>query len=130
MAFAKARVLWVTDRPLVLALGAATVLVLSSSAVFLLWEQAGFDSDQAIFGLMAKHIAELRSFPMFIYGAQYMLAMQAWLAAPLFAIFGPSVAALKVPVLLVNIATAGLLVWILHRDAGLKAGTALLASLF
>jgi hypothetical protein len=128
--FERAHALWITDRPLVVALGAATLLVLARSAVFLWWEQAGFDSDQAIFGLMAKHLAELRSFPMFIYGAQYMLAVQAWLAAPLFAIFGPSVAALKVPVLLVNVATAGLLVWILHRDGGLTPAYALAASLF
>ncbi|MEO8681776.1 MAG: hypothetical protein ABI665_22210 [Vicinamibacterales bacterium] len=118
------------SRPLAIALGVAAALVLARSAVFLLWEQAGFDSDQAIFGLMAKHIAEGRAFPMFIYGDQYMLAMQAWLAAPLFAIFGPSVALLKAPVVLVNIATGVLLVWVLHRDGGLAPGTALLASLF
>ena len=104
--------------------------MLARSAVFLWWEQAGFDSDQAIFGLMAKHLAEGRAFPMFIYGAPYMLGVQAWLAAPLFAIFGPSVAVLKVPVVLVNVVTGGLLVWILHRDGGLRAWTALLASLF
>lgn len=113
-----------------IAMGAAAALVLGRSAVFLFWEQTGFDADQAIFGLMAKHIAEGRAFPMFIYGAQYLLAVQAWLAAPLFAVFGPSVAMLKVPVVLVNIATGGLLVWVLHRDGGLRPGTALLASLF
>ena len=35
---------------------------------------------------MAKHISEGRAFPVFIYGDRYMLAVQAWLAAPLFAI--------------------------------------------
>ena len=126
----RARHVWAAERPLVLALGLAALLVLARSAVFLWWEQAGFDSDQAIFGLMAKHISEGRGFPMFIYGAPYMLGVQAWLAAPLFAVFGPSVAILKVPVVLVNVATAGLLVWILHREGGLRPFTALLASLF
>lgn len=98
--------------------------------MFLWWEQAGFDADQAIFGLMAKHLADLAAFPMFIYGAHYMLAVQAWLAAPLFAVAGPSVAALKVPVVLVNVATGSLLVWVLHRDGGLRPWLALLASLF
>jgi hypothetical protein len=122
--------LWQTERLLFLALGLSVLLVLARSAVFLWWEQAGFDSDQAIFGLMAKHMAEGRSFPMFIYGAPYMLAVQAWLAAPLFAVFGPSVAVLKLPVVLVNVATSGLLVWILHRDGGLRPFTALLTSIF
>lgn len=122
--------LWRTERNLVLALVAGTVLVLARSAIFLRWEQAGFDSDQAIFGLMAKHISEGRSFPLFIYGAPYMLGVQAWLAAPLFAIFGPSVAMLKLPVVLVNVATSGLLIWILHRDGGLRPLTALISSMF
>jgi hypothetical protein len=109
---------------------AAAMLVIARSAVFLIWEQSAFDSDQAIFGLMAKHIVEGRAFPVFIYGDNYLLAVQAWLAAPWFAIFGPSVALLKLPVLLVNIATAVLLVWILIRDAKLSPPIALVASLF
>ena len=108
----------------------AVALVIARSAVFLLWEQAAFDSDQAIFGLMAKHIAEGRAFPMFIYGDRYLMAVQAWLAAPLFLVFEPSVALLKLPVVLINAATAALLVFVLHRDAGLRPATALLASLF
>jgi hypothetical protein len=113
-----------------IAIAAAVALVLARSAVFLIWEQSAFDSDQAIFGLMAKHIAEGRSFPVFIYGDRYMLAMQAWLAAPLFALFSPSVALLKLPVVFVNVAAAALLIWILVRDAGLRPMIALLASLF
>ena len=35
---------------------------------------------------MAKHLAELRAFPVFLYGQTYMLGVEAWLAAPLFAI--------------------------------------------
>lgn len=122
--------MWILQRPLAITMAAAVALVLARAAVFLFWEQASFDSDQAIFGLMAKHIAEGRAFPMFIYGDQYMLAVQAWLAAPLFAVFGPSVPVLKLPMVLVNVATAGLLVWVLHRDGGLRPAIALLCSLF
>lgn len=118
------------QRTLVLALAAAAALVLARSAVFLIWEQSAFDSDQAIFGLMARHLLEGRAFPVFIYGDNYMLALQAWLAAPLFAIFGPSVAILKTPVVLVNIATAMLLVWILVRDAKLSPAIAFVAAVF
>lgn len=122
--------MWITERRLTIAMAAAVALVLARAAVFLFWEQASFDADQAIFGLMAKHIAEGRAFPMFIYGDYYMLGLQAWLAAPLFAVFGPSVAVLKLPVVLVNIATAVILVWILHRDGGLRPVIALICSLF
>ena len=111
-------------------LAAAAVLVIARSAVFLIWEEAAFDSDQAIFGLMARHIAEGRAAPVFIYGDRYMLAVQAWLAAPLFAIAGSSVAILKAPVVLVNVTTAVLLVWILIRDAQLRPSIALVASSF
>ncbi len=119
-----------SQRKVILALLIASLLAIARSAVFLLWEQSNFDSDQAIFGLMAKHIGEGRSFPIFIYGDRYMLAVQAWLAAPLFAMFDPSVALLKLPVVLVNVVTAALLVWVLIRDAGLRPITALVASLF
>ena len=113
-----------------IALVAAAVLVIARSAVFLIWEQSAFDSDQAIFGLMARHILEGRAFPVFMYGDDYMLALQAWLAAPVVAIFGPAVAILKAPVLLVNIVTAVVLIWILIHDAGLTPSIAFVVSLF
>lgn len=118
------------QRTAIIALAAAAALVVARSAVFMIWEQSAFDSDQAIFGLMAKHIVEGRAFPVFIYGDNYMLAVQSWLAAPLFAVFGPSVPLLKLPVLIVNVITAVLLVWILIRDAKLSPPMAFVASLF
>jgi hypothetical protein len=119
-----------TERRLTIAIAVAVVIVLARSAVFLFWEQAAFDSDQAIFGLMAKHLIEGRAFPVFIYGDSYLLAMQSWLAAPLFAAFGPSVAALKLPVIAINAVTGAMLVWVLHRDAGLRPVVALTSSMF
>ena len=118
------------SRELAATLAIAVTLVLLRSAVFLVWEHAGFDADQAIFGLMAKHIVEGRAFPVFIYGDDYLLGVQAWLAAPLFAAFGPSVGVLKVPVVLVNAVTAALLIWVLHRDAGLRPAAAFGAAVF
>ena len=119
-----------TQRRVIVVLAIAALLVIARSAVFLLWEQSNFDSDQAMFGLMAKHIVEGRAWPMFIYGQDYMLALEAWLAAPLFAVFGPSATLLKLPVVLVNMVTAVLLVWLLIRDGGLRPAAALAASLF
>ena len=62
---------------------------------FLAWEESYFDSDQAIVGLMAKHLAEGRAKPLFFYGQEYMLAVEAWVSAPFIALFGTSVAALR-----------------------------------
>jgi len=64
-----------------------------------------------------------------MYGSPYMLGAEAWAAAPFFAIAGPSVAALKLPLLVANIAIAWLLFRILHKDAGLTPAAALVASL-
>src|SRR5690242_13776914 len=112
------------------AVALAIVLIVLRSAVFTFWPQAYFDSDQAIFGLMAKHIVEGRAFPVFMYGSSYILAVEAWLAAPLFALAGVSVAALKLPLVLINLVTAYLLLRLLTREAGLRPIGALVASLF
>jgi hypothetical protein len=95
---------------------------------FLAWEEAYFDSDQAIVGLMAKHLSERRTFPLFFYGQDYMLAVESWLAAPVFALFGPSVASLRATLILINVATAWTLIWLLVKEARLGLWTAVLAS--
>ena len=81
---------------------------------------AVFDADQAIVGLMAKHMAEGRTLPVFQYGQDYQLGIEAWLAAPIFWLFGPSVLALKLPLLGINIALAVLLIALLERELGLR----------
>ena len=116
------------ERALVMAL--AATLVVARAALFLIWEQAAFDSDQAVVGLMATHLAEGRAFPLFFYGQNYLLAVEAWMAAPLFWLAGPSVALLKLPLLAVNIATALLLVHLLERAMGLRPALAGVAALF
>lgn len=105
------------------------LLVLGRSAVFILVPESYFDSDQAVVGLMAKHLAELRAFPVFLYGGTYMLGVEAWLAAPLFAVFGVSATALKLPLLAMNVVIAGLLVRTFEREMGLRPETAALAVL-
>jgi hypothetical protein len=106
------------------------LVVLGRSAVFVFWPGAHFDSDQAVTGLMAKHLAELRAFPVFWYGQTYMLGVEAWLAAPLMAVFGASVTALKLPLLAMNAAIALLLFRGLASDAGLDDLRAGFATLF
>ena len=92
-----------------LGLAVLLLLVLARSGVFVLWPSAHFDADQAVTGLMAKHLAEGRAFPVFAYAQQYLLAIEPWLAAPLFRWFGPTVPVLKTIPLLFNVATVALL---------------------
>ncbi len=106
------------------------VLVILRSAVFVFGEQPQFDSDQAIVGLMAKHLSELRALPVFFYGQHFMLGVEAWLAAPLFYLVGPSVAMLKLPLLGINLAVAVLLLLLLERELKLRPAAAGVATLF
>ena len=104
-----------------MAIAIALAIVAMRSAIFLLRPETYFDSDQAIVGLMAKHLAEGRAFPVFLYGQTYMLGVEAWLAAPLFAIAGVSGTALKAPLLLMNAAIAILLLRGFERDMPLRS---------
>jgi len=110
-------------------MGALAALVIARSAVFVFWPGSHFDSDQAVTGLMAKHLSELRAFPVFWYGQTYMLGVEAWLAAPLMAIGGATVTALKLPLLAMNAAIA-LLLFRGFTDDGLGEGNAAFAALF
>ena len=107
----------------------AVLLVLVRGAAFARAESLSFDSEQAIVGLMAKHLSELRTFPLFTYGQHYQLGVESWLIAPLFAMFGPSVAAMRVPLVVINAAVAGMLVWMAHTALGLRPAVGFLATM-
>nr|BBH91981.1 hypothetical protein KTA_01800 [Thermogemmatispora argillosa] len=53
------------------------------------------DSDEGIFGLMARHIAYQGERPTFMYGSFYMGPLQAYLGAVFFHLFGSSLLALR-----------------------------------
>jgi hypothetical protein len=108
---------------------AVVLLVGARAAVFLVWPESYFDADQAVVGLMAKHLSELRALPVFFYGQTYMLGVEAWLAAPLFLLFGPTITALKLPLLAINVAIAGLLFACVRRELGLSAPQSAMAVL-
>ncbi|MFY1637586.1 hypothetical protein ACN27F_30665 [Solwaraspora sp. WMMB335] len=63
----------------------------------LLWSVPPTNSDEATMGLAAIHISKAESFPTFFYGQNYMGTLEAYLAAPIFALFGPSVISLRIP---------------------------------
>ncbi|MEU4476120.1 hypothetical protein [Micromonospora sp. NPDC023888] len=58
------------------------------------------NSDEAAMGLAALHIARAEDFPVWFYGQQYMGPLEAYLAAPVFALAGgPSLLGLRLPTL-------------------------------
>ena len=91
---------------LLLAAGAAYRLVLILLAV------PTNDGDESIVGLMATHIAEGRDFPAYFYGQHYMGALEAYLAAPVVGLSGPTVLALRLPMVLAFYVATG---WLLYR---------------
>ena len=113
-----------------LVFGVAAAIVLLRTLVYLVFEQMAFDSDQAVVGLMAKHLMEGRAFPLFYYGQTYMLAVEAWAAVPFFAVAGPTVFALRLSMLAWNIAFGAMILVGLQRESGLRPWLALLPALF
>ena len=73
------------------------VLIAAARFAILLTSQTHVHSDEAIIGLMAKHILEGRYFPFYMYSQPYNAgaAWEAYLAALAFAFFGVSVISLK-----------------------------------
>ncbi|GII22153.1 hypothetical protein [Planosporangium mesophilum] len=61
------------------------------------------DSDEATIGLAALHVAAGENFPIFFYGQHYMGTIQAYLAAPLLALGGPSTLLLRLPLVLLYV---------------------------
>jgi len=67
-------------------------------------------ADEGVVGLMGKHILEGRSLPVFFYGQTYLGALEAYLAAGTFALFGVSLLSLR----LVPLACSLLSLWAVY----------------
>ncbi|GII22954.1 hypothetical protein [Planosporangium mesophilum] len=80
--------------------------------VLILLNVPNTDGDESTTGLMALHIAEGRHFPSYFYGDDYMGAFEAYLAAPVVGLFGPSVLALRLPMVLALYVAFG---WLMYR---------------
>jgi hypothetical protein len=90
--------------------------------VCLQWPES--NSDEGTIGIMALHIANGRDFPNFYYGQSYMGSAQAYLAAVLFTPFGPSLAAVRVGMVLLYLAFLGLLFVLARRLYSTSVGLA------
>ncbi len=115
-------------RELAVAIAAAIFLVCIRSFMPLAYEQVYFDSDQAIVGLMAKHLSELRDFPLFFYGQNYMLGVQAWIAAPFVWLGGSSVTMIRLPLFVINCTVVAMLILMVVR-LGVRPALAFVAAL-
>lgn len=71
--------------------------------LLLISSNAGIESDEAIVGLMAKHISEGKEIPIFYYGQPYMGSLEAILVAPLYLLFGVNNYCLKLIPLLFSL---------------------------
>ena len=96
---------------------------------YLVYPTVIFDSDHAIVGVMAKDLVEGRMIPWTYYGQKYMLAVEAWAVALSFMVGGVSLSALKAPLLVVNLVTVALLLYLLRRDARMSLAKAALATM-
>ncbi len=81
------------------------ILVATAWFAILLTSQTHVHSDEAIIGLMGKHILEGRYFPFYMYGQPYNAgaAWEAYLAAIAFAAFGVGVISLKGSVVVLSL---------------------------
>jgi hypothetical protein len=112
------------------AIALLVLAVLARGIVPLYWSDRFFHADQAVMGLMAKHLAEGRALPVMQYGQQYVLVIEAWLSAPLMWLNDSSPLLLRLVPFALNIVTAVLLFIVLTAGAaGLSTGFALLATL-
>src|SRR5438874_3928165 len=109
------------------------ILILAGTAIVrfvtLFVSQTHVTSDEAIIGLMAKHILEGRAFPFYFYGISYnaSCAWEAYLAVVPFAIAGVGVIALKVPTVLLSLVCLTLFYMMTKRLYSIRVAT--LASL-
>src|SRR5579862_455220 len=89
----------------VVALVVVVVLVAAARAPFLARGAQFFDADEAVEGLMARHVPA-GELPAFMWGQNYKGVPEVYVAAALFAMAGPGVVALKAATLMLFVAFA------------------------
>src|ERR1700687_1360179 len=112
-------------RPFLIILIATAIVRLA----ILFLSQTHVTSDEAIIGLMGKHISEGRYFPFYFYGIAYnaSCAWEAYLAVLPFWLFGVGVIALKIPTVILSLACLALFYVMAQRLYSVRIAT--LASL-
>src|SRR3989442_9217202 len=105
------------------------LLILGGTAILrfiiLFLSQTHVTSDEAIIGLMAKHVLEGRHFPFYFYGISYnaSCAWEAYLAVIPFSIAGVGVVALKIPTVLLSLVCLALFYVMAKRIYSIRIAT-------
>ncbi len=97
-----------------LALGVGLAL----KAVLLATGSVSFHADEAIIGLMARHIILQGAHPVFFYGQSYMGALDAYLVALSFLVFGQKVLAIRIVQIALYLGTLITTYGLTHRLSG------------
>src|SRR5438067_5439978 len=82
-------------RPFAVGLGVALFAGLALRLAVIASPLGELDGDEAVVGLMARHIAFLGDRPVFYYGQPYLGSLEAFSSAPLFRLFDSSTVLLK-----------------------------------
>ncbi|MCA9910371.1 MAG: hypothetical protein KC519_17055, partial [Anaerolineae bacterium] len=109
------------------ALGAALILAVIARAFLLISGTVSFHSDEAIVGLMARHILAGER-PTFFFGQAYMGSLDAWLVAVGFQVLGESVQTIRIvqsTLYLFVVASAYYAAWVLSHRITVALVTAL-----
>ncbi len=117
--------------PAHIGLWVALLLGAALKASLLLSNSITFDADEAIVALMARHILQ-GEHPLFFYGQSYMGALDAYLLAPVFLIFGQTVLAVRlvqIVLYLAVLATTYLLACRLGKNPFAATAAALLVAI-
>jgi len=101
-------------------LGGLVLLGLLTRLILLVASDFGIESDEAVVGLMAKHVTDGKPWPLFYYGQHYMGSLEALLAAASFSVFGMSNASLKLVPLLFSLLHIALVYLLAKRFCGSK----------
>ena len=78
---------------------------------------------------MARHISAFHHFPLFYYSLNYILAVQAWIAAPFFLLARSSVTVMRMPFVALNAALAVAFVVMLSTRLRIRPALAFVAAL-
>jgi hypothetical protein len=105
-------------------LSVALAVTMVRSLVFVLFEQSFLGGDQPTFGITALHLSRGQAFPIYAYGMSYMLAVSVWPAAVFVALLGPTVLALKWPLLVASLVVVALLLRALTPDPAVRSPVA------
>lgn len=121
---------WVSRNSTILVFAAVAALILFRTLPYEFFGNEILDSDESIFALMAKHLSVGKAFPVFAYNQSYLLGQVSWLAAPLYRLFGPTVAMFRLPMAIMNLVVGFLLIFLLRRESRLKTWDAWICALW